>query len=91
MTFRTTLAPVLLAALIPVGAIAAVTQGTALPVDLDEMRAALATEGYTVTEIEVEDGEIEVEALFDGTEVELTLAADGTVLGVETEEEDDDD
>ena len=43
--------------------------------------------GYTFGKLEIEDGEIEVEATKDGKDWELTLSAEtGEILGVEEED-----
>lgn len=55
-----------------------------------EIHAAMEAQGYVVQEIEHEDGEIEVEVMIDGVETELVLSAvDGTLLEIETEDDDD--
>jgi len=50
--------------------------------------------GGTINEIEMdtEDGQTvyEAEVIIDGVEVEIKVAADGTLLGKETEQDDDD-
>jgi uncharacterized membrane protein YkoI len=80
----------ILLGLIPVAAFANFAVGDTVGTDIDEIRAKFEAQGYTVTEIEVEDGEIEVEYVLDGQEFEVTLAADtGEVLEVELEEDDD--
>ena len=91
MNTRTTLGAVTLALLIPVGAYA-VSVGDQMGTDLEAIRASFEAEGYTVTEIELEDGEIEVEYLVDDQEYEVSIAADtGLVTEIELEDEDDDD
>ena len=78
--------------LIPVGAFAAISVGDSLGTDLDAIRASFEAEGYTVTEIELEDGEIEVEYMDGDQEYEVSIAADtGLVTEVELEDEDGDD
>ncbi len=79
-----------LAALIPVGAFANFAIGDSVGTNTDEIRAKFEAQGYTVTEIEVEDGEIEVEYTVDGQEYEVTIAeATGVVTEVELEDDDD--
>lgn len=54
--------------------------------------AALEAKGYTIEEIETEDGEIEVEVMLNGAEMEIEIAADtGAVTEVEMDDEDDSD
>lgn len=80
----------LLAALIPFGALAAVSVGETVGTDVEEIRAAFEAQGYTVTEIEVEDGEIEVEYMDGDVEYEVSVAADtGMVTEIELEDDDD--
>ncbi len=82
----------LLAVLIPAAAFANFSVGDTVSTEPAEIRSQLEAEGYTVLEIEVEDGEIEVEYEMDGQEFELTLAADtGQILEIEAEEDEDDD
>lgn len=51
----------------------------------------LEAEGYTQIEVEVEDGEIEIEGVLNGMEREIRLdEATGTVLSDEIEAEDED-
>ncbi|QMU56937.1 MAG: PepSY domain-containing protein [Boseongicola sp.] len=81
-----------LTVLIPAAAFANFSVGDTLGTDLEEIRAKFEAQGYTVTEIEAEDGEIEVEYLMDGQEYEVTIASDtGTVVEIEAEDGDDDD
>ena len=81
-----------LAALIPVGAFASFTLGEQVGTSLDEIRSQLEGKGYTVMEIEVEDGEIEVEYQADGQIYEMEIAeSTGQVIGIELEDEDGDD
>ena len=77
-----------LATLIPVAAFANFTVGERVGTDMDEIRAAFEAKGYTVSEIEVEDGEIEVEYTVDGQSYEVSVAADtGTITEVELEDD----
>ena len=80
------------ATLAPVAAIAAFAVGDTVGTDVEEIRSKLEAEGYTVTEIEIEDGEIEVEYVVDGQEYEITMSGEtGQVLEVELEDDDEDD
>ncbi|MHA7772031.1 PepSY domain-containing protein [Roseibium sp. M-1] len=77
-------------------ALAAVTAGDTLGTSEEDIRNALTSQGYTVEEIETEDGEIEAEVSLDGQEMEVVVdAKSGLVLEVELEEdesgEEDDD
>ena len=66
----------ILTALIPAAAFASFAAGDSMgTTDLDEIRAKFEAQGYTVLEVEAEDGEIEVEYLMDGQEFEVTIAA----------------
>lgn len=57
-----------------------------------DIRAAFEAQGAQVLEIEIEDGEIEVEYLVDGVEYEAEIdPATGMIAELETEDEDDDD
>lgn len=81
-----------LATLIAPTAALALTVGDTMTTDLDEIRSNFEADGYTVLEIETEDGEIEVEYEKDGQVFEVSIAADtGLILEVELEDEDDDD
>jgi hypothetical protein len=76
--------------LIPAAALANFAVGDTVGTGIDEIRAKFESRGYTVTEIEVGDGEIEVEYVLDGQEFEVILAAGtGEVLEVELEDDDD--
>ena len=75
---------------LPAAAFAAVSVGDHVGISEDEIRTKLESQGYTVQEIEFEDGEIEVEAIIDGVEVEIELAEKtGEVIEIETEDDDD--
>ena len=78
------------AILAPVIAFAAVSVGDSLGTSDADIRAKLEAAGYTVNEIEREDGEIEVEAVRDGLPVEIEIASD-TGMIVEIEVDDDHD
>lgn len=78
------------ATMIPMAAVANFAIGDTVGTDVEEIRSKLEAQGYTVTEIEIEGDEIEVEYVLDGQEYEVTLAAaTGQVLEVELEDEDD--
>ena len=65
-----------LAALIigtPALAMASISVGDSVGTDEAEIRAMVEAQGYTVQEIEIEDGEIEVEVLLNGVETELVV------------------
>ena len=80
-----------LAALIPVAAFANFTVGDTMPTDEAQIRAEFEAKGYTVLEIEAEDGEIEVEYELDGQVYEVSIAADtGAITEVELEDDEDD-
>lgn len=72
-------------------AVAFASDGTAdVPAVAEPVIAALEAEGYVIEEVELEDGEIEIEAEKDGMEREITLAADtGAVMTDESEVDDD--
>ncbi|WP_420411523.1 PepSY domain-containing protein [Roseibium sp.] len=78
-------------------ALAAVTLGDDLGTTEEEVRAALTSQGYTITEIETENGELEAEVVLDGQEMEIVIdTTSGLVLEMELEDgadsdEDDDD
>lgn len=79
-----------LIALAPLAAIAQLNVGNPVGTDEASIRTALETAGYEVVDIEFEDDEIEAEVLLNGEEFEIEIAADGTILEVEAEDEDDD-
>lgn len=71
-------------------AAAAVSLGDKLGTSEDEIRSALTEQGYTVEEIEAEDGKLEAEVTLDGQEMEVVVdAASGMVLELELEEDED--
>ncbi len=73
-------------------ALAAVSVGDQLGTTEAEIRAALTAQGYEITEFEIEDDEIEVEAAFNGEMLELEIAPDtGLVIEIEAEDDDDED
>lgn len=73
-------------------AIAAVTLGDQLGTSEEDIRAALTAKGYTVTEFETEDGELEAEVTLDGQEMEIVIdTTSGLVLEMELEDDADSD
>ena len=80
----------LAALLVPGAALAQVNVGDALGDTETAIRSALETQGYTVTEIEVEDGEIEVEASISGKAFEFEVSPEtGLVLAASLDDDDD--
>jgi len=72
-------------------ALAAVSLGDKLGTTEDDIRTALTSQGYTVEEIEIEDGEIEAEVSLDGQEMEVVVdSKSGLVLEMELEGLDED-
>ena len=79
-------------ALYPTIALAEVTVGALMGTEEAQIRASLEAAGYSVKEIEIEDGEIEAEVMLDGKTLEVEISPeDGTVLALETDEDDDGD
>jgi uncharacterized membrane protein YkoI len=73
-------------------ALAAVSVGDTLGTTEEDIRSALTAEGYTVEEIETEDGEIEAEVTLDGQEMDVVVdARSGQVLEMELEGPEDGD
>lgn len=90
MTF-TAKSTILAALIIPGLAFAQATPGEHAGTAEPEIRAYLASQGYDVREIEVEDDIIEVDAVLNGTEFEIEIAlATGEIVAIEVEEDDDD-
>ncbi|WP_170515894.1 PepSY domain-containing protein [Ruegeria atlantica] len=74
----------------PALALANVGLGDKLGTNEAEIRSTLEAQGYQIEEIELEDGEIEVELSKDGVETELVLTeTDGEVTAIEIEKDDD--
>ncbi|AZV79821.1 PepSY domain-containing protein [Parasedimentitalea marina] len=70
----------------PALAMANITVGDSLSTDEAEIRTMVEAQGYTVQDIEVEDGEFEVEVLLDGVESELVIdMTTGMVTEIETD------
>ncbi|MCP4380339.1 MAG: PepSY domain-containing protein [Hyphomicrobiales bacterium] len=74
-------------AMTPALALGAVTVGDELGTTLEAVRAQLEKEGYTVTEFDDDDGEIEIEATKDGLEIEFVVTEAGKVIEIELEDE----
>ena len=75
--------------LVPGVALAQINAGDTMGVTDAEILSTLEAEGYRVIEIEMEDGEIEVEAVRDGQMFEIEIAADtGLILEIELDDED---
>lgn len=73
-------------------AAAAVSLGDNLGTTEDDVRSALTSQGYTVEEVETEDGKLEAEVTLDGQEMEVVVdASSGLVLEVELEHDEDGD
>lgn len=73
-------------------AAAAVSLGDNLGTTEDDVRSALTSQGYTVEEVETEDGKLEAEVTLDGQEMEVVVdASSGLVLEVELEDDEDGD
>ena len=78
-----------IAMLVPALAHAGVSLGDRVGVEEAEIRANLEKAGYKVKEFEFEDGEIEVEAVLDGQEIEIEISpSTGKVAGLELEDDD---
>ncbi|OUS35889.1 hypothetical protein A9Q94_11235 [Rhodobacterales bacterium 56_14_T64] len=72
----------------PALAMANISVGDTVGTDAAEIRAVVEAQGYTVSEIEIEDGEIEVEVLLDGVETELVVdMTTGIVTEIELEDD----
>ena len=92
MTKTTILGTTGLIALLPLAAFANLAVGNSLGTTEAEVVAALEAEGYEIIEVEVEDGEIEVEYMVDGQLFEVEVdASTGMIAELELEDEDDDD
>jgi len=71
---------------------AAVATGQVIGTTEPVIRAALESNGYVVQSLEMEGDEIEVDALFNGSPVEIEISvATGAVMEIETEDDQDDD
>lgn len=71
---------------------AAVAVGDTLGTTEAVITTALEAQGYVVEEIETEDGNMEVEVVLDGTELEIVIdGQSGTVLETEIEDGDAED
>ena len=76
-----------LVTLVPTVALAQLNVGDAVGTGDAEIRAKLESAGYTVEEIERNNGEIEVEAMLNGKEYELELSAEGNIREIELEDD----
>ncbi len=71
-------------------ALAGLSVGDSMGKTETEIRAALEKQGYTVMEIETEDGMVEAEVALNGKEYEIEVdAKTGAVVEIELEDEDD--
>ena len=88
----TMIKPALLAGLmIPATAFAGLELGQTIGTAEAEIEAALTGMGYTVEEVEIEDGEIEAEVTLDGVAYEIEMTADtGQIIAIELEDDADD-
>lgn len=79
-------------AFITTSAVAVLAGSLALAGPVEDIVAQLEAEGYSNIEVEVEDGETEIEGVLDGVKREVTLDTDtGEILEDKTEVDDDDD
>ena len=70
----------------PALAFANISVGDTVGTDEAEIRTMVEAQGYTVQDIEIEDGEFEVEVLMDGVESELAIdMVTGMVTEIETD------
>jgi hypothetical protein len=76
--------------LIPGAALAQINIGDQLGSSETAIQAALEAQGYTITEIETEDGEIEVEATIGGQSFEFEVSPEtGLVLAAHQDDDED--
>lgn len=80
---------ILLAGLVvPSMALAELKVGDTVGTSNDDIRNALEAQGYSISEVEFEDGEIEVEATLGGESYEIELSAEsGEILEIETDDD----
>ena len=82
---------VLAVLLAPAAALSQINAGDELGVSETAIRTALEAQGYSASEIEFEDGEIEVEALRNGQSFEIAVSPDtGLVVAVYDDDDQDD-
>lgn len=90
-TFKLTALTAMIAS-VPVLAFAQLQLGDQVGTEEAVIRAWMEAQGVEVTEIEIEDGEIEVEYILDGAEYEAELdPATGAVIALEAEDDSGDD
>lgn len=75
---------------LPALALATVNVGDQLGTTEAAIRAELEKEGYTITEFEMEHGEIEIYVTKDGQAFEIEVSDGGQILEIELEDEEDD-
>ena len=72
-------------------ALAGLSVGDSMGKTETEIRASLEKQGYTVNEIEIEDGMVEAEVALNGKEYEIEVdPKTGTVVEIELEDEEED-
>ena len=92
ITKKVILGTTALIALLPIAAFANLAAGNTIGTTADEVTAALEAQGYEIIEVEVEDGEIEVEYMDNGQLFEVEVdATTGMIAELELEDEDDGD
>lgn len=80
-----------LAVLVPTMALASVSVGDMMGKTEMDVRSNLEAAGYVISEVELEDGELEVEATLDGVLYEIEIATDtGAITEIELEDADED-
>ncbi|MFS4582922.1 PepSY domain-containing protein [Phaeobacter sp. C3_T13_0] len=76
---------------VPGVAFAEINIGDEIGVSETAIRATLEAQGYTISEVETEDGEIEVEADIAGQSFEIEVSSEtGMVLAVNEDDDDED-
>lgn len=80
------------ALVLPGVALAQISEGDTLGKSEATIRSALESQGYAVTDFEIEDGEIEVEAMYEGKAYEFEVSPEtGIVLEIELDDDDTED